>query len=38
MNIEIIGYREDLAVYFTELNLEWLKKYFVTEPVDNEIL
>ena len=37
MNIEIIGFREDLAVYFTELNLAWLKKYFVVEPIDNEI-
>ena len=38
MNIKIIGFREDLAVYFTELNLAWLKKYFVAEPIDNEIL
>ena len=37
MNIEIIGFREDLAVYFTELNLAWLKKYFVVEPIDNKI-
>jgi ribosomal protein S18 acetylase RimI-like enzyme len=38
MNIEIIRLREDLAVYFTELNLAWLKKYFVVEPIDSEIL
>lgn len=38
MNIEIIGFREDLAIYFTKLNLAWLKKYFVAEPIDNEIL
>ena len=38
MNIEIIGFQEDLAVYFTELNLAWLNKYFVVEPIDNEIL
>ena len=38
MNIEIIGFRQDLAVYFTELNLAWLKKYFVVEPIDSEIL
>jgi ribosomal protein S18 acetylase RimI-like enzyme len=38
MNIEIIGFREDLAVHFTQLNLAWLKKYFVVEPIDNEIL
>lgn len=38
MNIEMIGFREELAVYFTGLNLAWLKKYFVVEPIDNEIL
>lgn len=38
MNIKITGFREDLAVYFTELNLAWLKKYLVAEPIDNEIL
>lgn len=38
MNIEIIAFREELAVYFTELNLAWLKKYFVAEPIDIEIL
>jgi ribosomal protein S18 acetylase RimI-like enzyme len=38
MNIEIIGFREELADHFTMLNLAWLKKYFVVEPIDNEIL
>jgi len=38
MNIEIIGFREELAVHFTELNLAWLKKYFVVEPIDHEVL
>jgi ribosomal protein S18 acetylase RimI-like enzyme len=34
MNIEIIGFREELADHFTMLNLAWLKKYFVVEPID----
>jgi len=38
MNIEIIGFRDELANYFTELNLAWLKKYFVVEPIDSEVL
>ena len=38
MNIEIIRFREELTVHFTELNLAWLKKYFVVEPIDSEIL
>src|SRR4026207_1839542 len=38
MNIEMIGFREELAVYFAELNLAWLKKYFIAEPIDNTVL
>ena len=37
-NIEIIGFKDELAEYFTRLNLAWLKKYFVVEPVDHEML
>ena len=37
-NIEIIGFKDELAEYFTKLNLAWLKKYFVVEPVDHEML
>ena len=37
-NIEIIGFSEELSNYFTELNLAWLKKYFVVEPIDSEVL
>ena len=36
--IEIIGFKDELAKYFTKLNLAWLKKYFVVEPVDQEML
>ena len=28
MNIEIIKFREDLAVYSAKLGLAWLNKYF----------
>jgi len=38
MNIDIIGFREEFAARFSELNLAWLMKYFVVEPVDNQIL
>ena len=34
----MIGFRAELAVYFAELNLAWLKKYFIAEPIDNTIL
>lgn len=38
MRIEIIGFKDELAEYFTKLNLAWLKKYFVVEPVDHKML
>jgi len=37
-NLKIIGFTEDLAKYFTSLNMAWLEKYFVIEPIDSEIL
>ncbi len=37
-NIKIIGFKDELAEYFTRLNLSWLKKYFTVEPVDHEML
>ena len=37
-NIEIIGFKDEFAQYFTKLNLSWLKKYFEVEPVDHEML
>jgi|SRR5665647_3129707 len=38
MNIEIIGFSDELAKYFTALNIAWLQKYFVVEPVDDKML
>lgn len=38
MNIEIVGYKDELAKYFTALNIAWLKKYFVVELIDHERL
>jgi ribosomal protein S18 acetylase RimI-like enzyme len=37
-SVEIIGFRNELAKYFTELNLAWIKKYFEVEPMDEKIL
>lgn len=37
-DVVIIEFKDELAEYFTELNLAWLKKYFVVEPIDNEML
>jgi N-acetylglutamate synthase-like GNAT family acetyltransferase len=36
--INIIPYQEELAVHFKELNIAWLEKYFVVEPIDTEML
>ena len=38
MNIEIIGFSEELATHFTALNMAWLQKYFVVEPLDEKML
>lgn len=38
MNIEIIGFNKKYSRYFTSLNIAWLKKYFMVEPVDHEML
>ena len=38
MNIEIIRFNQNLAKYFTSLNIDWLEKYFVVEPIDHEML
>lgn len=37
-NINIIPFRDDLAVYFKELNLHWVRKYFSVEPMDEIML
>ena len=36
--VEIIGYRKDLAPHFRALNEAWLKKFFSIEPKDVEVL
>ena len=36
--VEIIAFKDEFAKYFTDLNLAWLKKYFVVEPIGYEML
>jgi len=36
--VEIIDYKPKYRKYFKELNLEWLRKYFSVEPLDEKIL
>ena len=38
ISVEIVGFREELAKYFTALNLAWVRKYFTVEPMDQKIL
>jgi len=38
MDIEIIKFSDEYSKYFTDLNMAWLQKYFVVEPIDHEIL
>lgn len=38
MDIEIIKFSDEYSKYFTALNIAWLQKYFVVEPIDHEIL
>lgn len=37
-SIEIDFYKEEYAKYFYELNIEWLKTFFIVEPYDEEVL
>jgi N-acetylglutamate synthase-like GNAT family acetyltransferase len=37
-NIRIIQYRSEYADAFRQLNLDWIKKYFVVEPEDSKML
>ncbi|MEO6290470.1 MAG: GNAT family N-acetyltransferase [Ginsengibacter sp.] len=34
--IDIIDYSDDLAMYFAELNLAWIEKYFIAEEADHK--
>jgi DNA-binding MarR family transcriptional regulator/N-acetylglutamate synthase-like GNAT family acetyltransferase len=36
--VKIIDYQPSYRKYFKKLNLEWLKKYFSVEPLDEKIL
>ena len=36
--VEIVDYAPELAANFRDLNVEWLDKYFVVEPIDHEVL
>jgi len=37
-NVEIIPFEARYAPDFKRLNVEWLEKYFVVEPIDDEVL
>lgn len=36
--VEIVGWRPELAAAFRTLNLEWIETYFAVEPADLEVL
>ena len=36
--ISIVEYKDEYATSFKALNIAWLNKYFVIEPVDEEVL
>jgi ribosomal protein S18 acetylase RimI-like enzyme len=36
--INIVPFSDELAGHFTRLNLAWVKKYFVVEPLDEKML
>jgi ribosomal protein S18 acetylase RimI-like enzyme len=38
LDIKIVEFTRELAIYFTRLNKAWLEKYFVVEPIDEEML
>ena len=38
MSIKIIDYKDEYSLYFYDLNVEWLKKYFYVEKHDEEVL
>jgi N-acetylglutamate synthase-like GNAT family acetyltransferase len=37
-NVEIVDFTTENREYFKTLNIEWLKKYFVVEPIDEKVL
>ncbi|WP_297793352.1 GNAT family N-acetyltransferase [uncultured Eudoraea sp.] len=38
MSLKIIPFKPELSIYFRDLNLSWLEKYFYVEPKDAELL
>ena len=36
--IHIIEFKESLSLHFKKLNVDWLQKYFVVEPIDEKML
>lgn len=38
MSVKILDFKEEYSIYFYELNVEWLKKYFYVEKHDEEVL
>lgn len=36
--LEIVGFSDELAHHFRDLNKAWLEKYFVVESIDKEML
>lgn len=38
MSLKIIPFKPELSIYFRDLNLSWLEKYFYVEPMDAELL
>ncbi len=38
MSVKILEFKEEYSIYFYELNVEWLKKYFYVEKHDEEVL
>ena len=37
-DLHIVPFQPNLAEYFKELNLAWVRKYFFVEPLDEEML
>lgn len=36
--LKIVNFKPEYAANFYELNIEWLKTYFIVEPIDEEVL
>ncbi len=36
--MKIINYKPDLAIHFEQINRDWIEKYFVVEPIDEQVI